>query len=337
MAWSDAWSRELDAALGQLPEMETCSHDLYRMLARTASSTQKKFALVRDEGTPIAAIALRRRHHHWQFMCDGVVPFAGAPAAPGRLWDAVSALGVYVRVFEWDGPTPDRRLMRFVERSPHYTVSTRLDFDAYWAMKGNRDWLRKARRRTEALGAIEFEVGGGDAARWTIDQWRRKWTGDPMGETDATPDILAAAAHLAARGRYHAFRLLIDGAPVAGVNMFAQGTTLVMAQSYRDPRYDRAGIGVHLDERIFRWSATSPYEVIDLGCGEGYKSRWGDEVGSRTTFGLAPAHVAAARRAAGMVRRLVAGRRAAVEDDITLGGGRLAPCPKQKLDKAVKD
>jgi len=253
-------------------------------------------------------------------MCDGVAPFAAAPAAPGRLWEAVSALGVYVRVFQWPGPTPDRGGLRFVEPSPHYVVSTRRDLDAYWAAKGNRDWLKKARRRTEALGAIEFEVDAGDAARWTIENWRRKWARDPMGETDATADILAAAEYLAARGRYLAFRLLLDGAPVAGVNAFVDGTTLVMTQSYRDPAYDRAGVGVHLDERIFRWAAASPYERVDLGCGAGYKSRWGEEAGMRTTFGIAPAHLAVARAGIGLFRALMS-RKAAPDRDIMRASG----------------
>jgi CelD/BcsL family acetyltransferase involved in cellulose biosynthesis len=175
-----------------------------------------------------------------------------------------------------------------------------------WRNKGNLDWLRKARRRTEALGVIELEVDGGGAARWTIEGWRRKWHGDRMNETDATPEIRAAAAYFESRGLSRSFRLMIDGKPAAGVNAFVHGATLVQTQSYRDPAYDRAGVGVHLDERIFRWAADSPYEAVDLGCGEGYKARWGVEAGSRVTFGIAPAHLSVARAGLGMIRGLAA-------------------------------
>jgi hypothetical protein len=100
------------------------------------------------------------------------------------------------------------------------------------------------------------------------------------------------------------------------VNAFVHDTTLVMTQSYRDSAYDRAGVGVHLDERIFRWLADSPYEAVVLGCGEGYKARWGVEAGSRVTFGIAPAHLSLARAGLGVIRGL-AGRTRSFGRDIS--------------------
>jgi len=321
VSWFDAWSRELDRALDTLPEMETCSHELYRALAMTTSRARKRFALVREGDGVVAVIALRRRHHHWELLCDGVIPFASAPALPDRLWDAVSALRQYVRVVEWDGEPPDVRDVRFVEREARYAVSTRVDLDAYWSAKGNDEWLGKARRRTEGLGHVELEVDRAGAYAWTIEQWDRKWQADPAGETEAKEDIFAAAHHLAREGAYRSFRLLIDGAAVAGVTAFARGTTLVMMQSYRDPAYDRAGVGVHLDERIYRWAASSPYDTVDLGCGSGYKSRWGEVAGTRTTCAIAPWHLATARVGLGMVRSVVS-RSGRAKHDIMRDSGR---------------
>lgn len=320
VSWFDAWSRELDDALDALPEMPACSHDLYRTLATTPSVARKRFAIVREADAPIAAIALRRRFRHWELLCDGVVPFADAPALPGRLWDALAALRQYVRIVEWAGEPPMMSGVFVLQREPGYAVSTRIDLDAYWASKGNAGWLKKARRRTERLGHVALEVDRDGAAAWTIERWHDKWASDPAGETAATEDILAAARHLARHRRYHAFRLLVDGAPVAGVNTVVHERTLIMTQSYRDPAYDRAGIGVHLDERIFRWAAASPYETVDLGCGGTYKPRWAEEAGDRVTVAVAPAHLALARRAAGAVRRLLpAGLTGAARQDITNG------------------
>jgi CelD/BcsL family acetyltransferase involved in cellulose biosynthesis len=102
---------------------------------------------------------------------------------------------------------------------------------------------------------------------------------------------------------------MIDGSPVAGLNAFAHGSTLVMTHSYRDRTYDRAGVGVHLDELIFRWAQASPYDVVDLGCGDGYKERWGAASGEATTFGIAPLRAEAMRRAAKLVRAVASGLR----------------------------
>lgn len=332
--WTDACSPDLDRALDALPEMESCPHDLYRLLARTPSRAPKRFALVSDAGVPVAAVALRRRHRHWELMCDGVVPFAAAPALPGRLWDALDALGVYVRIVEWEGPALPASA-RLVETSPRFAISTRTDFDAYWLARGNRDWLKKTRRRTRALGDVALEVDGAEAARWTIDRWRDKWAADPAGETSAAEDIRAATDYFVARGACRAFRLLVDGRPVAGVNTLVHTDTLVMMQSFRDPAFDRAGVGVHLDELIYRWSATSPYDAIDLGCGAGYKSRWADAAGTRATFIIAPLHLAALGIASRRLRALRRG--SSPKHDITYQEPDEPPAPpsQQKLDNAV--
>lgn len=338
--WSDTWTPALDQALDTLPEMPACPHDLYRAIATNPSSARKRFALVTDGDTPIAAVALRRRHRHWELVTDGVVPFAAVPAAPQRLWDALAALRVYVRFVEWPGEMPTSA--RFVERSPSFAVSTRIDLDAYWAAKGNRDWLKKTRRRTEQLGRVELEVDQPDAARWTIEGWHGKWRDDGAGETTATEDILVAADYLRRAGRQHAFRLLIDGKPVAGVNTVAHGDTLVMTQSYRDSAHDRAGVGVQLDERIFRWAATSPYERVNLGCGGGYKARWAEESGMSATFALAPAHLALARNAATFMRGVIRRDQPDEQDiilesssSVTSSASTADASAKRKLDSAV--
>jgi hypothetical protein len=328
--WFDAWDDALDAALQAVPEMESCPQELYRVIATTRSRAEKRFALVGEGSAPVAVVALRRRHRHWQLVCDGVVPYAAAPAAEGRLWDALSELGVYLRLVEWPGPLPSAKNVRFPEIHPNYAVSTRIDFDAHWAKKGNKDWLRKMRNRTSRLGTVELEVDAPGAATWTIEQWHEKFEGDEMGETLTTEDALAATEWCVGHGRMRSFRLLIDGRPVAGMNMFVHGTTMATTHSYSDPAFAQAGVGVHLHELMFRWAASSPYERVDMGCGD-YKGRWADESGIRTSFAIAPAHLALARTGKEWLRRVVPGGRSG-QQDITSGA---ASRPKQKLDSPV--
>ena len=331
--WFDAWDDELDRALEALPEMESCPHDLYRLLATTTSRAPKRFALVTESGRSVSVVALRGRHRHWQLVCDGVVPYAAAPAADGKLWAALGSLGVYLRVVEWPGSLPRARNVRFPEVMPNYAISTRIDFDEHWAKKGNRDWMRKMRNRTTKLGAIEFEIDAPGAARWTIERWDEKFAGDELGETLTTEDALAATEHLMQAGRMRSFRLLIDGRPAAGMNMFIHGSTMATTHSYSDPTFAQAGVGVHLHELMFRWAATSPYDRVDMGCGA-YKGKWADEAGIRTSFAIAPAHLAFARTARERLRgllRLMPGRaeRDIIDPSAVDGGS------KQKLDSAV--
>jgi hypothetical protein len=277
------------------PEGETCSHELLRLLADNPSPARKRIALVTECDQPLGVVALRKRNWHWDLVTDGVVPAAFPPVAGGREVDVLSALGLFVWVNEWERQVPRDRTVHFVQHEPVFRVSTRVDFDAYWREHHNTHSIQKARRRCERMGCVSLEVDGSDAAGWTIERWEQAWAGDPWCETVAAPDIKIAAAHLIERNQYHAFRLLIDGRPVAGMNTYVRGDTLVMGNTGRDPVFDRARTGVLLDELFFRWSANSPYERVDLGGGFDYKAQWSDPDGVRARFSVAPSHLAAAR------------------------------------------
>jgi hypothetical protein len=288
--WFERWDRALDEALAVLPESEACPHELFRAMASAASPAPKKLALVLDtESRPIAVAALRRRLRQWESICDGVVPGVLLPACEGRTWDALRALRLDIRVTEWLGDVPEG--MRFPYEQQWFVASTRVDLDSFWRGQGNDEAIRKARRRCTRLGDVTIEIDAPDAAEWTLDNWERKWSGDEMQEVLTAPEMRVAVGYLSSRGRYHAFRLLHDGKPVAGLNVMASGTTLHEQASFRDPAYDRHGVGVHLDELFFRWAAQSPYERVVLGAGD-YKARWGEPTGSCVSFTVCPAHVA---------------------------------------------
>lgn len=302
--WFNTWHADLDAALAALPEMPTCPHDLFRILMETPAPAVKRTALVMDDGEPIAVVGLRRRKQHWLLITDMVTPFSFAPAAPGRLIDALAALGLYLRIADWHDAVPAGPNMHFVERRTSYRVPTRVDLNAFWKTRGttNMATMRKARNRCDRLGKVELEVDAPGAAAWTINKWSEKWSGHPYSLTSATGEILAAADWLSARGLYHSFRLVIDGEPVAGVNLLDQGDVAHALSSYRDPRYAKSGTGVRLDELVYRWAASSPYSYIDLGYGDDYREKWGEPAGTRADFVIAPRHLAFARQAVNLAR-----------------------------------
>lgn len=311
--WFDKWHDSLDDALKLLPETETCPHDLFRLLVDNPSPARKRVALITEGDAPLAVIGLRRRNFHWDLISEGILPAGMPPCLPGREVDALSALGLFIWVNEWERPVPESRFVRFVQHEQIFRVSTRVDLDSYWDAHGNLKAVRKARKRCERLGEVTLEVDEPGAADWTIGQWESAWADHPWAETVAAPDIRAAANFLAARGKHHSFRLLINGRPVAGLNTIVRGTSLVMGNSGRDAEFDRAGTGVHLDELFYRWSAESPYETVDLGGGFDYKTRWSDPDGLRARFSIAPAHLAAARHGL-VVARWVRNRMARAKD-----------------------
>jgi hypothetical protein len=295
-----------ERALIGLPEPTDCSLDLYASLLAAGAPPDRRTAVVSDGGgATVAVIGLRRRLGLWEPITDGVVPGVIAPAHEGRLWAALEALAVPVRINEWTGALPSRAWSRY--RQPWYRISTRADFDVLWRRSSNADTIRKARNRCARAGDMTLEVDHPDAAAWTIDGWASRWKGDPMQEAALTGELRAMVDFLMPRGGYHAFRLLHDGAPIAGLNVFVAGSVLVEQTSYRLPEYDKLGVGVRLDELFFRWAAQSPYETVELGAGD-YKSRWGQQAGECVSFTVCSPRVAAAaaaRRFARSALRLV--------------------------------
>jgi GNAT superfamily N-acetyltransferase len=328
---------ELDAALEHLPEMPTCSHELFRLLATNPARASKRFALiVAPGGEMIAVVGLRGRHRHWELLCDGAVPMAVAPAAPGRAWEALSALGVYLRLNEMDAPLPPLKTVRFVNAAPYYRIATRSDVDGHWKANGNGRSLKSAQNRCKALGDVRLEVDGPDGAEWIIRNWHEKWKDDPDLETVTTEFVLAAAAYLQPRGRYNSFRLLIDERPVAGLNMFPHDGVMHLQNVYRDPEFEWHGVGTRLIELMFRWAAQSPYEYVDLGCGPGYKARWAEEAGQRFSFSVTPVRLALMRQGLEVLRTIRRrGRALRAGGDITDDRAEGGVPSKQKLDNAV--
>lgn len=87
-----------------------------------------------------------------------------------------------------------------------------------------------------------------------------------------------------------------------------------------------------------RWAMGPEYEMIDIGCGEGYTRRWADRVGTRTTFVIAPVHLALARTGLASVCTVADSMCAArAPIDISTDRGWRTEAAKQNLDDAVID
>jgi len=96
--WFDDWCTVLDNALRELPEMENCPHDRFRLTMQSPSSTRKRIALVVDGARPMAVVGLRQEGKHWVPAMQGIVSGAIAPAREGYLYRSLKALRVDVRI-----------------------------------------------------------------------------------------------------------------------------------------------------------------------------------------------------------------------------------------------
>lgn len=298
--WHDNWSSTLDDALRRLPEADACPHDLFRVLAQPRGDLPKRLALVLEAGDPVAMIALRRRFDLWESVCDGILPHTFAAMRPAR-WDAALALGRLIKVNEWPGAPPP--LAANHEVKPRYRVPSNVDFDALWKRQHNAESVARARNRCAREGGFTFEVDGDDAIEWIVAGWRDRWAEDRFGEARFAADIIEAAQYLRARGRYHAFRLLHEDRPAAGITMLAHDGVLYFMNSHRDDAYERFGVGTRLFELFFRWTATSKYRMVDMGAGA-YKERWAPSDGEVSSFFIAPWHLRTAFQGAQAARAL---------------------------------
>jgi ribosomal protein S18 acetylase RimI-like enzyme len=96
--WFDDWCTVLDNALRELPEMENCPHDQFRLTMQSPSSARKRIALVVDGARAMAVVGLRQEGKHWVPAMQGIVPGAIAPARDGFLSRSLRALRVHVKI-----------------------------------------------------------------------------------------------------------------------------------------------------------------------------------------------------------------------------------------------
>ena len=330
--WFDAWHPALDEALQELPEMETCPHELFRMLMQHPSKEAKRTALVSKAGQPVAIAGLRRNKWHWSPVGHDVCPRSIMPVREGYLFPALAALGVAVRIAYWEQPAPPLAWIREPSSIPVYKMDLTTDFERYWRSSGHIKAIRPARSRTKTF---TFDVDAPGSVTWSVQQWADKWRDHRSDEILCVDDRILAAEYHQARGQHHTFRLLDNGTPIAASTFFVHRNDLLWQTTFRAPEYTWHRVGTRLLELTFEWAAKAGYSKIDLGGGHEFKSSWAPEDGLEWSFDVCPAHLHLAKTAARNTLKLAMKARAlartatrrdvAVESGTVLDNSRRAP------------
>jgi GNAT superfamily N-acetyltransferase len=300
--WPDyALDREtIEDALHELPE--SCDWPgLFDVLLEPRGA-EKQVALVLDREGPMAVVLLRATGpSSWEPATQWIVPGFLFPVRPGCTWLALETLRLSVRVGWWRYPEPPPsgpRIQNFRESLCCRMICT-TDFDDYWKRSGNLSMVRQAQRRCKNF-VLRADPEGG--AEWTIRRWEEKWRSDPKVPMPAVEDRVAAAKFLEKSGKQHTFVLFDGDRPIAGVTFLAHSDSAVGQVMYRDPEYDRCGVGTYTMEAFFRWALRSGYKEIDMGGGHGYKQLWAPSSGYIYEFTVSPAETLLKR----MAKRLAA-------------------------------
>lgn len=293
--WFDTWHPVLDEALRELPEMESCPHELFRQLCQNPSPVRKKVALISRHGDPVAVAGLRRKRWDWEPVGAGWgCPLEVMPARPEFVLPALAALRTDVQIWGWAG-SPPPRWARDRICMPVRKINPESDFEGYWRQTGLSN-ARKTRRRTTEF---DFVVDRPGVLEWAIRGWVERYRYEPNRPADALDDLLLRARYLKERGRLHAFALFDDGEPIAASIGVVRGRELCGTCAHRLANYERFGVGRRLMKLVCFWAAERGFMRHDIGLesdSQSYKALWGPVDGDRWAFRISPPHLEYARR-----------------------------------------
>jgi GNAT superfamily N-acetyltransferase len=306
------WCPRLDEALSDLPEMEGCSHELYRRLVQIRMP--KHIALVRDGGTPVAIVGLRRTDgwRRWQPITNLIVPAAVCPSRPDYLVPSIAAVDKYVNVRWWyeRSPVPQGSSVHAIKTRDIYCAQFPFDSRAYWRQSGHLNTVNQKRKKCAKFSVSVNPPGGRE---WTIRSWKKFW-----GPNEDGSDLecrLAAAEHLEREGRHYTLVMFDGEKPVAGHTLVSHNKNLIWQVTYRDQDYDRVGVGTALMAEVFEFAERVGAESLDLGGEHDYKAKWAPLSRTRAELTICPNPKYAAlqlpefaQRAAGYLRRRTVAR-----------------------------
>ena len=255
-----------------------------------ANGGEKRVALVSDRDGPVGLVLLRPGEGDtWELATNWLVPGFLFPVLPNRTYEVLRALQTTVRVGWWRFPeTPPAiaETRNFLQR-PRHEITCGPAFDEHWRQSGNYAMLRQAQKRCKDFDLRLNPAGG---AEWTIRKWEETWRRDAEHVLTSLADRLLAAPVLERAGRQNAHVLYDGDKPVAGATHLVHGDTVVASVLYRDPAYNRQGVGTYVIEAMFRWAAQAGYRLVDIGGGHAYKKLWAPETNDYTyEFVVAPA------------------------------------------------
>jgi len=286
------WSRVLDDALAQLPELSSCTHDVYRTLAVPRGDVRKKFVLVTRGDTPAAVVALRSGRDCWEPVTTWIVPGIPFPHAGVAVRDILHAIALPLTVAWWrcSAPPPASRRIVAGPPEPTYRLPAAFDAEAHWRASSLWADIEKARRRCAAFRVVTDEPG---ANAWVIRNWGRAWNVAPPH----VEDTLAAAELRTTLGTYHNLTVYDGDRRIAGATHLTDGGDLVGQAMYRDADYERASLGTFVIDRVFAWCVAQRFSGLDFGGSAAYKERWAPAGGQKYTVNVMPLSERVARRA----------------------------------------
>lgn len=304
VTWFDSWHPALDEALRTLPEMEACSHELFRLLIQNPTSVHKRIALITRQGVPIAVAGLRQRgRYSWEPVTQWIIPGAVFPAQSECLIPALEAIRSEVWVAWWrmENSPPPSRLMRYMESTPTYRMRCSDDFEQYWRKNGFFKNIRNMRNRCQDF---VLTVNAPGAAEWVIKNWGAKWLDDSALGSPSLSDRILAAKYMESCGRHYTLTLLDQDTPIGGTTNTVHKNDLVAGVLYREPQYERQGVGIRLIDLVFSFAAENGFEMFDMGGGHDYKKQWAPQEGERWWFNISPEPLYRAKQVINWVRGL---------------------------------
>ena len=288
----DGWHPEFDKALELLPETSACPHELYRLLIQNPGSRTKRTILFTERGHAVALLALRQREEPWEPLTKWILPGFLFPVKEGCLSRVISAIPLEVCLAWWrqKSSPPESRMIRCRRTGETYKMLCSENFELYWKSSGHLNTVRRIRNRCRDF---EFEVNPTGAAEWVIRNWGIQWNVPP----DELEDRIVAARYLEKTGHHYTLVLSDGHDRVAGHTFLSHNGDAVWQVSYRNPDYERQGVGTRLMELAFQWAAESRFRKIDLGGDHEYKLRWAPRDGVKQVFTVCPGYIMLAKRA----------------------------------------
>jgi hypothetical protein len=290
--WFDGWHPVFDEALKYLPEIETCPHELFRLLITNPDSAPKKTVLVTKQGTPVAIVPLRMLGRHTYEVPTWMIPGVVFPAKRGFLVPALEALGIEVWVTwrQMEGLPTSSSLIRNLIITPLHVIQYSNNYESYWRDTGNYKNIKQCRNRCKEF---EVTINSPGSVEWTIRNAANKWRNNPEATTYiiedwAVSDWIVAAKYLERREKHYTLLLLDHGTPIGGSTIIAHGKNAIGGLIYRDSEYNWYGIGARLLDLCISFAAEAGFETFDLGGMADYKRRWAPLVRELLRFNLCP-------------------------------------------------
>jgi hypothetical protein len=287
VSFSD-WRPELDAALLTLPDMGSCPHELFRILATNAGPATKRILLVLEKDSPLAIVALRQRHDDWVPVTHYHLPGALFPVQPGRIGEAAAVLGVDLFLAWWRQPAapPEIANARVIRSMPTFKMTCGSDIEAFWRERGHFNDVKRMRKRCEQFQIVlDFP----DGMEWVTRKWEEKWRFSDAAPAPDLEDRLLSARYLEKKQLHHTVIVLEGDRPIAGNTYIVHGDELTWMYTYRAPGYDHFGLGHRLLDFSFDWATRAGYRKIDLGGGhDHFKSKWGPRDGTKWEIRICP-------------------------------------------------